>query len=369
MRLGYFKDVGIIIGPTPDGAKVDCTASSAPLLTGTVDICSGALEALLAGLDNTQQIRTFVSMDTIVGLGILIPPNSKAKSVQDFMNKGDSFPVAMKKAMAQLKGKRVALATDPAARLLYNIAFEIGGITPRQFQRSDLANPNIVTVALAGNTDFPAPSGGAEDVRLLQAGFRPLVTQEEIQTYSTDPRRFETAIHGSFITTTTYYHSHYGTILRAASVIYRILGQAHTNFPAVASVELPFINAYAGQNLNQGELHGELTKFARLRTFDTVKAFYDGVGPEAALNIFTTVNAEIAALRRDGVLKQQHTAGQIVGSDKVWHDLMTLRKMCDQLFKKLGTGGSNAATVQAARTQYVHLNFLDAYRFLASIKQ
>ncbi|MGH2974184.1 MAG: ABC transporter substrate-binding protein [Solirubrobacterales bacterium] len=369
MRLGYFKDVGIDIGPTPSGAKVDCTGSIAPLLTGQVDICSGALEALVSNLDNTQEVRSFVSMDTVDGLGIFIPPGSSAKSVQDFMNEGDSFSVAIQKAMAQLKGKRVALATDPAARLLYNIAFSLGHITPDQFQRSDLSNPNIVSLALAGKTDFPAPSGGAEVVRLLGAGFRPMVTQAQIQKFSNDPRRFETAIHGSFITTNSYYNDHYDTILRAASVVYRILALAHTDFPALARVELPFINAYAGQNLSQAQLHDELTNFAVLRTFDTVAPFYNGSGADAALNIETTVNAQIQALRRAGVLKQEHTAADIVGSAKVWHDLMDLRARCDQLFKQVGSGGSNASTVQAAREQYAHLNFLDAYRFLASIQQ
>lgn len=366
MRQGFFKDVGIDIGPTASGSKVDCTASLAPLLTNKVQICSGALEALLPQLDNTQEVRNFVAMDTVVGLGIFIPPNSKAKGVAEFMKEGDDFTTAMHKAMGQLRGKRVALATDPAARLLYNIAFKVGGISPKDFKRSDLENPNIVTVALAGRTDFPAPSGGAEVVRLLQEGFRSLVTQEQIQKFSKDPRRFETAIHGSFLTTNGYYNRNYGTVLRAASVVYRIFQEARDDFPAVSNDLRPFINAYAGQNLSQAVLKDELTNFAQLRTFGTVGVFYNGSGQNAAANIFTTCRANIQALRRDGVLKRDHSCSEIIGSDKVWRDLVTLKRKSDDQFGKVDKGGSQAALVRAARRQYDNFNFLDSYRMLLS---
>jgi ABC-type nitrate/sulfonate/bicarbonate transport system substrate-binding protein len=363
IHKGYFDDVGLSV----DEAKIDCTASLAPLLTGNVEVCSAALEALLPQLDNTQAVQSFVSMDTVVGLGIFIPPESNAKSVQDFMDEGDSFDVAIRKAMAQLKGQRVALATDPAARLLYNIAFSLGDISPDEFQRSDLENPNIVTLALAGKTDFPAPSGGAEVVRLLQEGFRPLVTQEQIQEFSNDPRRFETAIHGSFITTDQFYDQDYATILRAASVIYRILGEARTDFPAVSEELLPFINAYAGQELSRQELKDELTNFAKLRTFEEVGEFYAGKNSPVDLN--ATLQANIDALREANVLQQQHRPDEIEGAEQVWEDLNTLKGQADDLFDQVDASGSDAALVDAARQQYDNLNFLDAVRFLRAAQE
>lgn len=366
MQQGFFEDVGITIGPTPTGAKLDCTGSLAPLLTDKVQVCSAALEALLAQLDNTQEVQSFVTIDTVVGLGIFIPPESDAQSVQDFIDEGDSFDEAIKKAMDQLRGKRVALATDPAARLLYNIAFSLGEISPDEFQRSDLDNPNIVNLALAGKTDFPAPSGGAEVVRLLQEGFRPLVTQEEIQQLSDDPRRFETAIHGSFITTDSYYADEYATVLRAASVVYRTLELARDDFSQVSEDLLPFINAYAGQSLSEAELEDELTNFAKLRTFDEIAEFYSG--PETPANLNATIEAQIEALRRDDVLQQEHTPDEIQGSEQVYNDLIQLKAQADELFDEVGDGGENADIVEAAREQYDNFNYLDAVRFLRSIE-
>jgi ABC-type nitrate/sulfonate/bicarbonate transport system substrate-binding protein len=366
MKEGYFDDVGIEIGPTPTGAKIDVTANSAPLLSGQVQIASGVIEAFLPQLDSVKEITSFVYLGNFNGTVIMAPPNSPAKTVDDFMSEGDSFEEALKKTMAQLKGKTVALATDPAARFFYKTVFDLGGITQDDFDRKDLSSTNIVNLALAGRIDFPAPSGGVELLTLRNRGFKTLISDGEMIEKSNDPRRYQLAIHSGYLTTKKYYNDHYETILRAASGVYRTLQLVHDDFHEAATLQLPFLNAYAGFQLSEAQLKGIHESVANLKTFDTVNTYF--TQKDSPLNIYTVAQAQIDALRKDKVLKDDHSPSEVEGAKRVWDDLNRYKRESDKLFRDEDVQ-SNTDLVARARKQYDALNYLDSYRFLAAAKE
>ncbi len=364
MKEGYFDDVGIKIGPSATGAKLDITSSPAPLFSGQVQVGSGVIEAFIPQLDTVTQIKSFVYLGNFNGTVIMAPPGSSAKTVDDFMSEGDTFEVALKKTMAQLKGKSVALATDPAARFFYRTVFDLGGISSKDFDRKDLSSTNIVNLALAGRVDFPAPSGGVELLTLRNRGFKTLVSDGEMIEKSNDPRRFQLAIHSGYLTTKKYYDEHYETILRAASVVYRALQDVQDNFSRAASDQLPFLNAYAGFELTKPQLHGIHESVANLKTFDTVETYFGD--KESPLNIDTVAKAQIAALRKDGVLKKEHTPSDLEGAKRVWDDLRRYKAESDKLFADKGVAKGSQQLVARAHQQYDAFNYLDSYRFLAA---
>lgn len=364
MKLGYFSDVGINIGPRATGAKLDITSNPAPLLSGQVQVGSGVIEAFIPQLDTVQEIKTFVYVGNFTGTVIMAPPDSPAKTIQDFMDAGDSFEVAIKKVMAQLKGKSVALATDPAARFFYNTVFDLGGISSRDFTRRNLSSTNIVNLALAGRIDFPAPSGGVELLTLRNRGFKTLISDGQMIAESKDPRRYQLAIHAGYLTTKTYYDKEYETILRAASAVYRVMQEVQDNFSTVAEQQLPFLNAYAGFELTPAQLKGIHKSVANLKTFETVKTYFQD--KKSPLNINTVANAQIAELRKKGVLKKDHSPSELEGAKRVWDDLKRYKSESDKLFSNDKVRGGDQALVKRARQQYDAFNYLDSYRFLAA---
>ena len=364
MKRGYFDDVGITIGPTSTGAKIDITSNPAPLLSGQVQVGSGVIEAFIPQLDTVQEITSFVYMGNFTGTVIMAPPGSSAKTLNDFLHEGDSFDVAIKKTMAQLKGKSVALATDPAARFFYRTVFDLGGISDNDIDRKDLSSTNIVNLALAGKVDFPAPSGGVELLTLQAHGFKTLVSDGEIIAESHDPRRFQLAIHSGYLTTKKYYGDNYETILRAAFVEYRVMQAINDNPSAAARDQLPFLNAYAGFELTQAKLIGIYKSVANIQTFDSVRTYF--TDQKSALNIYNVANAQIKVLRQDNVLKKDHSPSELEGAKRVWEDLRRYRDESNKLFDQ---SPGNKELVRKARQQYDAFNYLDSYRFLAAATQ
>ena len=365
MIRGDFKDVGINIGPSSTGAKHDCTETLAALLTGSVDVCSASWESLGAKLDTVQNFRSFVVIGFFTGMAFMKPPESDAKTLKHFLAEGDDFGVALNKTIAQLRGKSVAFAHDPGARLFYRMTLDLAGIPESELDSVDLSNPNIVNAALAEQIDFPAPSGGAEIVRLLNEGFEVLVDQADILENSDDPRVMEIVAHTTYITTDEFYERNYDTVLRAASVIYRILDDLRTRHDEVApQYQINFLNAYSGQTTTEEDLQSIHENISSLTTFEEAEKFFFG---ESAVNVYTAGAAQLSALKEAGVLKKSHSPGEMEGSKQVWLDLGRLKEASDALFDQVSGSGQNAEIVSQARMHYDRRNYLDSYRFLASV--
>ncbi|MCW3014419.1 MAG: hypothetical protein JWO02_1511 [Solirubrobacterales bacterium] len=366
MKQGWFSNVGIDIGPTATGAKFDLTESIAPLVSKQVDVGSGVFEVFASQLDTVDTVRSFITFDTFEGFGFFAPPESAQtyKSVQEFQAQGQSFEQAIRSTMGQMRGKTVGTATDPASRLFYNICFSLGGISASELKRKNLSNPNIVTAALSSRLDIAAPSGGVEITRLLSQGFKPLLDVRTLLKESQDARRLQIVTHGVYLTRSDIYEQRYETVLRAASVIYRVLDQLRDDHVKAASYQLPFLNAYTGTKLTETQLAQIHKGIAVLRTFEEMGEFYAGT---QANNIYLNAQAQIEQLRKDKVLKGPHKVSEIEGARRVYRDLVRYKAESDRLFKAVGNAGD--PVVRRARAQYEARNYLDSYRFLAAHSQ
>jgi ABC-type nitrate/sulfonate/bicarbonate transport system substrate-binding protein len=364
MRRGYFRDVGITIGPTPTGAKFDLTSSLAPLLSKQVDVGSGVIEVFESQLDHVQNARVFMVLDTYEGYGFFAPPESNAKSLDELMKGGMPFEQAMKPVVQQMLGRRIAVATDPAARLFYDVCFDLGGYDFKDVRRVDVDNPKIVSLALAGRVDFAAPSGGTEFVKLEQAGFKKIVDAQQIIRLTDDVRKLQLVTHSTYLTRDDVYENHYDTILRATSVIYRIIDDFERDPIGTAPDLLPFLNAYTGTALTPPQLEAVFKDVAIARNFDKAAEFF--VDRRSPYNIYTVGEAQMATLRKDKVLKHPHQVSEIDGARRVWLDLRRYRDAATELFAEVK--GKNPDLEKRARQHFDARNYLDAYRFLASLK-
>jgi hypothetical protein len=170
--------------------------------------------------------------------------------------------------------------------------------------------------------------------------------------------------HSTYVARSDVYAGQYETILRAASVIFRILDDVKQNPAKVAAAQLPFLNAYTGTPLSPANLDAIHQSITVLRDFEGQSEFFDQ--PSSANDIFTNGQAQIDALVAQKVLKRQHTVSEVDGAKRVWDDLRTYRAESDKLMPKVAA--KNPSLAAMAKAQYDARNYLDAYRFLASAK-
>lgn len=359
MKLGYFDDVGIKIGPTSTGAKLNLTESIAPLVSDQVQAGSAVFQVLLSKLDSVRNVKAFVVHSTFAGFAFFAA-KSGAPTVEALVKSGVPFPEAIKQAIAPYKGKSVTLSDDPSAQLFYDLVFDLAGLSEDDFDVRRVSNANMVNLALAGKTDLAAPSGGPQVVRLAGEDLPLVVSQQQVLEVSKDPRRLGLVNHSAYVTRADLFHDDYESVLRMASAIFRASDLVRKDPDAASAEQLPFLNSYAGSDLTKEDLAFLQGPISRERTFDEMDTYYARPG---SFNLTTAGDAQIKSFREKKVLKRAHTVAEIDGASKVWRDLVDYRRRADELFDKVG----DDPMVAKARAQYDARNYLDAYRFLASL--
>src|SRR5215469_12534743 len=110
IKQGFYKDVGLTITPAPYGRKVLPDQAIPLLVNKQIDTMALYPPDVIATMDSVKNIRFIALTDLFQGFAVLAHPDTKAKTVKDFMGEGLSFEDAMKKTMAQLKGQKFVTA-------------------------------------------------------------------------------------------------------------------------------------------------------------------------------------------------------------------------------------------------------------------
>jgi len=365
MIRGWFKDVGITIGPTPTGIKLDFGPSLAPLLTGDVDVGSGVPASIFQQLDNVHDVVNFALVASSTNQAVFAQPGSSVRTLDDFMAAGDSFEVAASKATAQLKGKKVAVTSDPSGRVWFDLVTSLGKLSASDMTVITLADAEILNVANAGGVDFAMPGGSFQIISLIQRGFKTVISEKALLQNMTDDRRFQLVNHTSYLTTWKYYNEHYDTILRLSSVIYRIMNAITSpDRFSYLNDELPWINANGGTTFAVDQLSIALDTLNNAnRNFEQTAELFHGT---SVWNVYNAEQKQLDTLFQKGTLKKMHNVSEAEGGRKVYDDLVSLRAQSEALLAKAGDGGNNADVLAAAKKQFAALNFLDSTRMLLS---
>lgn len=369
MLQGFYKSVGITIGPTTTGSHVTCTQSLAPLLTGQVRVCSGVYESLLSQTATVKNVTTFAYYSTFNYLGFFVKKSEGMKTLEDFLAQKEPFQKALADTLAQLKGKSIVLSNDPSERQFFSLVFELAGIKnpSSYFHIQYLGDETILSLAQAGKIPYPSPSGGQDFVDLENDGFAPLVKQIDVVDYGPTSYAAQILTHGTLFTTKAFYEQNYDTVLRLASVLYRLLNQVQTDLPGLAKVYLPFLNNYAGSNITESQLQFLYRNVAVLTTFPNAgKDFLTG---SKTTSVYNSTPALETYLKQKGVISQSVPTAQVDGALKVWQDLNRYKTAASLLFTTLDKKGITSSTLTQAHTYYSDFDFLDAYRFAAAVAQ
>jgi len=177
IKQGFYKDVGLTITPLPYGRKVLADQAIPLLVNKQIDMMALYPPDVIATMDSVKNIRFIALTDLFQGFAVLARPGSNVKTVGQFMAEGLAFEEAMKRTMAQLKGKSFVTAPVVDNRIFLETVFSLGGMNMNKDTKLVVtADSNALQLESAGRIDFASPTGAPFTAQLRGAGWIPLVS-------------------------------------------------------------------------------------------------------------------------------------------------------------------------------------------------
>jgi len=168
------------------------------------------------------------------------------------------------------------------------------------------------------------------------------------------------ATFSGYLTTTEYAEENWDTLLRYASVVYRLIDDFQADPEGVAADYVDLLNSYTGSQLSAADLAATFEGLYSLRDFEAAAEFYED--EDAPFFFETVMGAQVAQLTAQGVIAEGHTASELSIADEIWRALVTYREEADDALAAAPDG----ALKDAAQAQYDARNYLDAYRLAAA---
>lgn len=370
IKLGFFNDVGITITPKPYGRKVLPDQAIPLLVNRQVDTMTLYPPDVIAALDSVKNIRFIALSDLFQGFAILARPDSQAKTVKQFMAEGLSFDAAMRRTMAQLKGKKFVTAPQVDNRIFLDTVFKLGGLDMEKDTVLVVTpDPNALQLASSRQVDFATPDGAPFTAQMEGAGWIPLVTPLDVLTNM--PAGKDSPTEGlvgtpGVASDADWARRHPETVLRFVSVMFRIIEQEQKDPEHTLGAMLDYVNAFAGTSLNIAGLKLTIDALSPLSNFAFQKNYCQNAS--SALYYRTAFAAAVKFNVEKAVLpKGDYDADHLIWACDIYNDLAQLKDASDKLLEQVGRGQlpvDKQALVEKARQFYGWYDYLDSYRLL-----
>jgi ABC-type nitrate/sulfonate/bicarbonate transport system substrate-binding protein len=379
---GFFAQVNIEIEPKPYG-RVITTAAEIPglLVANTVDVASLSAAFILQSLKQFRNLREFAIGDIFQGWAILMRADTGLQTYGDFVKKGASHGEAVRRTLAQLKGKRWTHPNVPGSILAVNVLLKLGGLGQKDVDLVPVAEPETVALMLRNQAEFQL--GGAPSRLELQGkGFKPMLEAIDLaknaQPSGASPE-LALVFYDGWITTTDFWEKHHDTVLRMASVQFRISKFIKEQQKDALDIHIPFLNRVSGRSIS---LEDGKTIYEVLDPFLTFEdqrpVLLDSKSP---LYYRWPLEARIKILVESGVFQPgEVTADSATIAPQVYKELVDLKEKTDRAVpqaktaiseaRKAGKDASRAEELlKRAEALYGNYQFLDAHRFATGAKQ
>lgn len=367
IEKGFYNDVGISIAPAPHGETVQINDAVARLSADALDITTWYAPSRVPTIAQAPDLVMFGYHDVYLGTYMLAAPWAKAHSVSDFVAEGKSFDEAMHAAMAQMKGKRVAIANDGAHRDFLNTIFSLSDTTVADIKLQAIPDNQQIQLANSQRLDYASPSGGAQTVELMNQGWIPVAgTRDLLEGLPKDDTRAAMTVGNTGpAASVTYLENNYETALRFLSVQFRIVDETRKDPAGAYAIHAPFLQSVAGTQTTAADLEKIINVIDPLYTFEEQKAFW--IEPESPWYYEKILAPQIKAAAAGGILPADgnYPVQQVTVGEGLYRDLVALKKGYDDLLPKVS--GGDPEVLKAAATQYAHRNYLDAYRMIRTL--
>jgi len=370
IKQGFYKDVGLTITPAPYGRKVLPDQAIPLLVNKQIDFMALYPPDIIATMDSVQNIRFIALTDLFQGFAILARPNSNTKTVGQFMSEGLTFEEAMKRTMAQLKGKSFVTAPVVDNRIFLETVFSLGRMNMEKDTKLVVTpDSNALQLESGGKIDFASPTGAPFTAQLRLAGWISLVTPLDVLTNMPAGLGSPTA---ALVGTpgvacdAQWARQHAETVLRFTSVMFRIIEQEQKVPDLMLKSMLDYVNSFAGTSLDIAGLKLTIDTLSPLSNFEFQKNYFDN--QNSALYYRTAFDAAVKFNVDKGVLpKGKYDADDVIWAASVYHSLVALKQAADDLLKRIegsNLSAGNQALVDKAKQFYAWYDYLDAYRLL-----
>ena len=371
LKKGWFEEVGVSFVPDDVGIVVQASEASAVFASGRVDVMSASAQLFLPAAKTLPPFKVFFYSDIFQGYAIMAQPETGVKSFQEFLAEGMSSDDAFKATMGQMRDKRFAFPTEAAIKGFIDQALVRGGLTLADVQAVGATDdPANVALMQAGRADFQV--GGVPGRLTLEiAGFKPILSSGDLAAYalpSADSSDLRAVFHDGWVATDDWIKANYDTVLRMASVGFRINQFIETSIDEAAGIHTPFLNSVAGTTFEPAMAKIAYLNLDPFWTFEKQAGWIsDRSNP---LNAEYVIGSAIKTYEEQGLFQPDEFAwDNFTIVQKVYADLLDHKAKAEKSFAQL-EGATLTSEAQAqldqAKAFYDSFNYLDADLFAAA---
>lgn len=358
---GWFEDVGITLSQVD---SIDADKLPSVMVAGSYDFASGAPSLFIPSMRQAN-FTTFCFSNLFLGYSIMAPAGTKTYG--DFIAEGQEPAEAIVSVMAQMKGQTFTYPSESAIKPFIDLCMEKGGLTMDDFKSEVLDDSNGVALMLAGRAQFKV-GGVPATATLTSNGFIPILSSADIASAaeaSVDSVEIRSILHNGWTTTKEFAANNHDTILRLASVCFRMNQYVHDNPAEAAAIHVDYVNSIAGTSFTKEEVEGLYASVLPLYTFDMQKDWMENTSDPLYWEY--EIGSTIKMYEEQGMFNAgEFTPADIVSANTVYAELKDLRAQADANLTQLADAEGQAAELKAkAEYQYSIFNYLDAANFSA----
>lgn len=357
---GWFRDVGIKL----DYATIKVEEIVPQLKNSTRDVISTPPGILFAAFDNSPNLVNFVFGDLFQGYAVLGQPDNGFISFKEAVEKGHSKESALKQVIQQFKGRTFAYPSEAAIKPFIDLLLTKGGIGRSDFTALVLDDPLTVNAMRKKEADFQV-GGVPSRIILEREGYKVLISSIDFALMakpSADSIELASILQNGWATTREYYNREKETILRLASVNFRIMDFINSDTEAALAIHMPYLSQVSGQTFSEADgrvIYESLNPFF---TFEQQDAWFNN--KDSPLYYSYINGAILNSFIKDGIFKgKPPTVDDVIFADDVYRELTRLRDESKKLFVEIEMRGGGIVSSTAyleAKQQFQNYNFLDS---------
>lgn len=230
-----------------------------------------------------------------------------------------------------------------------------------------LDDPLTVNAMRNKQADFQV-GGVPSHIVLEREGFKPIISSNDLAQSakpSADSPELAAIFTDGWACTRDYYTRHHDTVLRMASVNFRIMQMIHDHPDQALAIHMPYLTEITGQQFTAAEGHVIYNSLDPFFTFEQQWDWYNN--PNSPYYYKNLNGAIINSDIQQGIYKTSKppTIADVIVANQVYNTLQDLKAKTDAALKQLDQVSASATIkdeVQAARQFYNEYDFYDSER-------
>lgn len=375
LEKGWFDELGITFDPEPYGTIPATENLVQALASGACDVGSASAVFMLPSIEDVPPFKWWVHGDMFQGYALMAQPDDGYKSVDEFIAEGMTPEEAMEAAVAQMEGKQFAYPPEAAIKGFINLAMSKADMTLDDVTSIVAEDAKTWAMMIADQADFQV-GGVPSRLTLESRGFKPIITSQHLAQFaepSADSVELRSVFQDGWGSLDSWIEANYDTMLRMASVMFRIAEFQNTNQEEALAIHVPFLNSAAGTDIDPETAVVVYESLDPFIDFEGQATWY--LDESSPLNYDYVTGSYIKMWEEQGLFEPgQVTVEDISNAKRVYEEFLAMKAESEELFTEAEAAiaaaqeaGKDPTKAQElldqARYWYEAFDYLDAVRF------